>query len=128
MTNRRCADALEQFQGRLSPVYVPPRLPQPLAQFLHDLVKKSPRYQKMLKPPLTRERQLRTIAALARHVREHGEPDGLSFYEEISAYFDQLDFEADLQYSPAEELGWDKEPRSPGGFRESQSGLILPGD
>ena len=72
--------------------------------------------------------QKKVLAALAACAGKHQEAENAeesqSFLEEIGSYFDQLDFEADLDYSPLEEL--EEKTNNPAG-EESKGGLILPG-
>ena len=67
------------------------------------------------------------MAAIARnHGGQESPEKSSSFLEMTSSYFDELDFEADLDYSPLDELGNGNEvdeENEPG----SDSGLIIPG-
>ncbi len=127
LANGSCAAAYEELKGRLSPVFVPPRSPQVLARFLHDLVTSSKRYSGKLDKTLNEERRRRVLATLAKHVASHGGEDSTTYFDELGGYFGQLDFEADLDYSPAEELEQKRPSGSPSGYRETSSGLIVPG-
>ncbi|MBN1443840.1 MAG: hypothetical protein JXA90_14110 [Planctomycetes bacterium] len=127
LTNERCAQALEELRSRLSAVFVPPSRPEPLAQFLHALVTETRHYLEDMPPTLPRERRLRCIALLAAEVRRHGDAGGFSYHEELNDYFGQLEFEADLDHSPGEELAKARSSDKPQGYREGPGGLLLPG-
>lgn len=127
LTNDRCSQVLDELKSRLSPLFVPPSRPEPLARFLYDLISETPRYIQQIPRSLNRDRRLRCLAVLADHIRNHGGADTLSYHDELAGYFGQLDFEADLDYSPAEELERKRSGKSPKGFHESAGGLILPG-
>ena len=124
LPNRGVIEALEELRDSLSPVYVPVSL-QPLAEFLQKLLNVSPRYTSLSKSSFTREHCRRAIVTLADSIRSLGEAESDGFYREIESYFGKLDFEADLQYSPAEELEGSSQD-TPKGYQERRSGLIVP--
>lgn len=132
LENESVAAAMEDLRSRFSAVYVPPRNPWPLSRFLFKLLEKSERHKKLLSANFNTRNVMDAITTLTRHVRSHsrrrgGKPrDEHSYQKELEDYFGQLDFEADLDYSPAEEL--EEAPRKGlSGYRESSSGLIVPG-
>lgn len=115
------AGALDSAKNFLSTIYVPEGVPHPLATFLVERLKDRRRY-----PPsraLTAEDQIRVLSSLAARVRSLGGEGTHKYAESVSSFFGELDFEADLDYSPedpaAEEQRGGEEHRSP-------SGLILP--
>lgn len=127
--NGRLPDGLlrasfEDFRSRLSSVYVPSRMPLPLGKFLYSL-QEGEQHQGLLGPRFTGKQRLAAIRALVRHIESLGDPDGYSYHEQLAAFFGELDFEADLDYSPEEELG----ERDPGeeAERRSAGGIFLPG-
>ena len=134
LENEPTASAFEEVKSRLSPVYVPSTTHAGLADFLWALVDRGKRHSRLLSGAFTARRRIDAIAALGRHVRVHarrfaaGRQDATySYHQELEDYFGHLDFEADLDYSPAEELPRQGRDGAPGGFREHSSGLYVPG-
>ncbi len=114
------AESLTTLETFLSKIFVPPAASLPLARFLMERMGDERRYAI---PGLGTDERRRTIKALAAHVRSRAREGSRLFHEEISGFFDPLDFEADLDYSPedhpAETTRPGEPPRTPGG-------LILP--
>lgn len=125
LSNAEVLRALEELGESLSPVHVPRGRPHPLGEFLGELLKVSKRYTSLERGNFKREHVGRVIAILAESLREQGDGESDSFYREIESYFGQLDFEADLDYSPTEELKGSR-ASAPPGYEERRSGLIVP--
>ena len=110
--------ALESLRNSLSKVYVPEAMPHPLAKFLVNRLENSRRYPPS--PTFGKEDQRRALTSLLNHVRDLGGDGTYRYFETISAFFDALDFEADLDYSPEDdtrqETGERELPRSAGGL------------
>jgi hypothetical protein len=130
LTNEALLVAFERLRELLGAVFVPAERPSPLADFLHALVRQSPRHRELESPQFSESHRHRAVEVLCRHVRGLAPAESLSYYELIFSHFGELDFEADLGYSPAEEIDLKAlDPAGKGGvpgFRESRSGLILP--
>ena len=127
LSNASIAKALEASAATPGRIIVAQEK-EPLAVFLGKLFKGSSRYTALGKSGFEADSQKKVLKSLAACARKHQGPENseesLSFLEEISAYFDQLDFEADLDYSPLEEL--EDETNTLAG-KKSEGGLILPG-
>lgn len=115
------AECLENLESFLSKIFVPPAAPHPLARFLIERLGDEKRYGSL--PGLTAEDRRRAIKALAVHARSLARKGGRILCEEISDFFDPLDFEADLDYSPGDS-GTAKDGDEP--MARSPGGLILP--
>lgn len=115
------AQAFEHLCGVLGPVYVPSSSPHPLARFLEERLQDAARYGGG--GSLGTKDRIRVCRDLARHVGSLGGAGSFHYQERVAGYFDALDFEADLDYSPR-----DSEGRSPGGddSPRTASGLVLP--
>jgi hypothetical protein len=115
------AGALDSARNSLSKIYVPEGAPHPLARFLVERLQDRRRYPPG--PAFGTEDQIRVLTSLAASARSLGGEGSHKYVESVSSFFGELNFEADLDYSPedaaavAEHGG--KEHRSP-------SGLILP--
>ena len=85
-----------------------------LARFIRKLLSRSQRYSNLEKNGFDQEQKKKVIEALANcaqnHARGESDKESQSYLQEISDYFDQLDFEADLDYSPTEELAEEAHP------------------
>jgi hypothetical protein len=124
LENGSIIKALELVKERLSPVILPGDLP-PLARFLGELLSRGSLHRRFNGPDFTPRHRARVIDAIAAYIRGLGAAGEHTYADELSTYFGQLDFEADLDYSPAEEL----EPAAKEGaerLREQRSGLIVP--
>ena len=125
------ASTLLHLKNRLGRVVIPERTPHELAGFLHRRLA-DPSYPRS--PTFTREDAQSALETLERHIRSrhlrgHGEdsPPRYGFHDELRGYFDALDFEADLDYDPAEtlvEFDGASYPRRE--EKRSEGGLILP--
>jgi hypothetical protein len=131
------AGAIESLRSYRSKVFVPGAAPHPVLPFLIERLEDSRRYP--IGPGFTVEDQMRALGSLASHVRSLARGVTASpasparpgangggttrHFESISSFFDSLDFEADLDYSPedARAAGAPEE-----GVRRSPGGLILP--
>ena len=93
-----------------------------LAGFIRKMLSRSQRYSNLEKNGFDQEQKKKVIEALASCARNHADgesgKESQSYLQELSDYFDQLDFEADLDYSPPEELA---EETPPTGGEEDQS-------
>ena len=103
-----------------------------LAGFIRKLLSRSQRYSNLEKNGFEPEQKKKVLGALASCAQNHtaGEPgkESQSYLQELSDYFDQLDFEADLDYSPLEELAEETPPTSGEEDQSAEeSGLTLPG-
>jgi hypothetical protein len=130
-------DVLESLQRSFGAIYIPATTAHPLLSFLVERLKDASRY------PSGKEAsaadRTRALRLLAESIRSRTSPGSRRHHEEISSFFDELDFEADLDYSPHDaarnaagerspllhdpallDAGFDSPQRSPGG-------LILPG-
>ena len=85
-----------------------------LADFIRKLFSRSQRYSNLEKNGFDQEQKKKVIEALASCARNHADgesgKESQSYLQELSDYFDQLDFEADLDYSPTEELAEETPP------------------
>jgi hypothetical protein len=140
-TNEELAATLEAVASRLSDVAVPGSA-NPLVEFLVELLTSSPRYLQHAEKGFDHGHRRNALDTLRRHIQSHGKhasgidaPAGdaatHSYWHELADYFGELDFEADLDYSPAEELeqaaSGGNQPRArEDGFEERQSGLVVP--
>ena len=103
-----------------------------LAGFIRKMLSRSQRYSNLEKNGFDQEQKKKVIEALASCAQNHvaGEPgkESQSYLQELSDYFDQLDFEADLDYSPTEELAKETPPTSgEEGRSVDESDLTIPG-
>ena len=125
------ASALDGLKGHLSKIFVPPSAPHPILAFLVDRLGDERRYP--LGPGFGAEERAQAIWRLASEVRALAKraraPAGGSsrcrHNELISSFFDSLDFEADLDYSPQDSKGAAAGDGAPV-ERRTASGLILP--
>ena len=103
-----------------------------LAGFIRKMLSRSQRYSNLEKNGFDQEQKKKVLEALASCAQNHaaGEPgkESQSYRRELSDYFDQLDFEADLDYSPLEELAEETPPTSGEEDRSAEeSDLTIPG-
>ena len=128
LSNLSISRALGASASRPGRIIIEQEAEEPLEKFFSKLFKKSSRYAALGESGFETDSQKKVLEALAacaeRHQGAENAEESLSFLEEINSYFDQLDFEADLDYSPLEEL--EEETTTPAGG-ESEGGLILPG-
>jgi hypothetical protein len=115
------AAALETVKSFLSKVFVPPEGPSPLTRFLLDRLGDGKRYP--AGPGLGAEERRRAVGALASHVRSLARDGSRRYFQIIAGFFDALDFEADLDYSPLDAAEGEAVRPAP---RKTGSGLILP--
>ena len=128
LSNLAIAKALEASASTPGLVIVEQENEDPLAEFLVKLFRRSSRYSALGENWFDADAQKKVLTTLASCAEKHQETDDAgesrSFLEEINSYFDQLDFEADLDYSPLEEL--EEKTNNPAG-EEREGGLVLPG-
>ena len=130
LPNLLIAEAMESACSGLAIIPVVQDSDNPLADFLGKLLNVSSRYESLRTGDFKEDSQrkaLEKLAAIARNHEKKEDPEkSNSFLEVASSYFDQLDFEADLDYSPLEEMG----NKNQAGAEEEDkpgSGLIIPG-
>lgn len=124
LENGTVLQVLDQVKASLSPIQLPEAGTHPLAQFLGQLLETSHRYRKLRGAQFRDAHVNRALSTLADRVRSLGDEASDEFYRDLESYFGELDFEADLQYSPEEEL---REAKTrPQGYQKRQSGLIIP--
>jgi hypothetical protein len=122
ITNVAAARALDHLKGLFAAIFVPDGgAPHPLTSFLKERLEDAKRYPR--RPDWGPTEWTRTIGALVAHVRSLGGEETTAYWDEVANFFDALDFEADLDYSP---LDGKTEAPPASGFRESASGLIIP--
>jgi len=134
-TNAAFADSIDTVASRLSAVVLPSSGDE-LGDFLAEVQAKSGRYATLEEHGMDQARKRETLEGLAKRMRGHSPPEDLavelhdqSYWELVASYFGELDFEADLDYSPAEEIAEADGQVSPGdGYEERSSGLVLPGE
>jgi len=132
------ADALEGVSERLSALAMPTS-GDALVAFLVELCRRGRRHADITRAGLEPARRRDALTILARHIRERArgsDPEGAWFVSEVCPYFDALDFEADLDYSPAEELADGRSTSGDGaagsigtftgGSTTRPSGLVVP--
>ena len=117
--NATAARALESLKNSCSKILIPEGVPHPLAQFLIERLTDGKRYP--VSPKFTSEDRVRAMGTLIPFVRSLGADGSRNYHELISSFFDALDFEADLDYSPYDASGPGSEKE-----RRTESGLILP--
>ena len=103
-----------------------------LAGFIRKMLSRSQRYSNLEKNGFDQEQKKKVIEALASCAQNHADgesgKESQSYLQELSDYFDQLDFEADLDYSPLEELAEETPPTSGEEDRSAEeSDLTIPG-
>ena len=116
------AAGLGVLKGSLSKIFVPPDGASPLGRFLVERMADRRRYPDA--PGMGAEERRRAVGAIEGHVRSLARAGGRQFQDLLSSFFDALDFEADLDYSPAD--AGEGPAAAPGGPRRSPGGLILP--
>ena len=128
LANLVIAEAMQSACSGLAKIPVVQDSDEPLADFLGKLLSTSSRYQAQRTGDFNEDSQIKVLEKLAVIARGHGgseDPqESSSFLEMTSSYFDQLDFEADLDYSPLDELDPGNEAAEE---NEPGSGLIIPG-
>lgn len=112
----RAIEALGEPSGR---IVLPSASLPPLERFLRERLGDRSRYPS--EGALEPEGRARALRDLARHVASLGGTGTFRYRDLLASFFDALDFEADLDYSPRDASGQEgtEAPRSPGG-------LILP--
>jgi hypothetical protein len=115
------AAALDTLKGFLSKIFVPPEAPNILGRFLIERMADGKRYPTA--PGFSEEDRRRAVGILASHARSLAREGGSRYRDSIARFFDALDFEADLDYSP---LDSQATPPDEAGTRRSPGGLILP--
>jgi hypothetical protein len=113
--------ALDEARNVYSKIFVPHAAPHPLGTFLMERLNDAGRY-----PPsaaLPTEERLRVLSKLSRAVAALGGEGSHRYEELLGSFFDELDFESDLDYSPLDPKG---APSEAPGQRRSEGGLILP--
>lgn len=117
------AGVLEALKSFCSRVFVPPEAPHPILIFLIERLGDAKRYP--LESGFTAEERVRALSVLAAHVRSLARSGASSMrhHEKLARFFDALDFEADLDYSPNDARAALAEND---GLRRSAGGLILP--
>ena len=130
LPNLLIAEAMESACSGLAIIPVVQDSDNPHPDFLGKLLNVSSRYESLRTGDFKEDSQRKALEKLAAIARNHGkieDPEkSNSFLEVASSYFDQLDFEADLDYSPLEEMG----NKNQAGAEEEDkpgSGLIIPG-
>jgi hypothetical protein len=78
--------------------------PGTLAEFLFQLAARGPKHTQTHSGPLTIERRAEVFESLARHIAKSGFPQNPAFFGQIASNVRELDFAADLDYVPSEEL------------------------
>jgi len=114
-------EILECVRSSQSQVFLPQATPHPLTRFLLERLEDTNRYPTV--PAFGKEDRARALKILVAHVRALKANGKRKFHERLAEFFDALDFEADLDYSPSDpktEAESASQKRSPGG-------LILPG-
>jgi len=114
------AAVLDEVRRGPARIILPGGASHPLLEFLRERLEDKERYP--ASPEAEVSRRLRIIAAMADRARAGG-PGSRAIHDEIASFFDSLDFESDLDYSP-EDARDDDAP--PGFGRHSGGGLILP--
>lgn len=130
LPNLPIARALESACSSLAQISVVQNADNPLAGFLGKLLSESSRYGSLRSEDFKADSQRSVLEKLAARVEAHSgkenSGESCSFLDELNSYFDQLDFEADLDYCPLDELEGDNETGA-GEKNEPGGGLILPG-
>ncbi len=125
LDDRTMASAFDIVKGALSKIFVPPDAPIPIALFLTTRLSDARRYPDR-GPGFSPEERRRAVGALASHIRSLARDGSRRYHEILAGFFDSLDFEADLDYSPEDAAAPDSGPEGPPAPRRSPSGLILP--
>lgn len=113
----RCIDSLKALY---SPIYVPESSPHPLLAFLRKRLEDTYRYPPDREP--RKEERLRIFRVLGKHIASLGGSGSQRYWETLSSFFAELDFESDLDYSPLDS----RDEQAPDEPRRSPGGLILP--
>ena len=114
------AGVLDELRRGPTRIFVPGSASHPLLEFLRGRLEDAERYPAA--PEAEVSRRLRVISVLADRARAGG-PGSRGVHDEVASFFDALDFESDLDYSPEDA----KDDDAPPGFgRRSEGGLILP--
>lgn len=124
VSNAAMLEALEQLETSSGPIVIPPTGGHPLGPHLAKCLEHGAPYARVLQGMDRRDLES-TFATLRRRVQGLGAPEGAEYQQELARFFDELDFEADLDYDPSEA----ERPQNPDGPREpprTEGGLILP--
>jgi hypothetical protein len=111
---------LDELRRGPSRIFVPGSASHPLLEFLRERLEDGKRYP--ASPESEVSRRLRVIAAMADRARAGG-TGSRGIYDEVASFFDALDFESDLDYSPEDARDGDRRSDLD---RRSEGGLILP--
>ena len=130
LPNLAIAESMEAACSGLEKIPVVQDSDKPLADFLGKLLSTSSRYEAQRTGDFNEDSQRNVLERLSSIARKHGgkEDPGKcsSFLEVANSYFDELDFEADLDYSPLEELD-NKNETGAEEEDEQDSDIIIPG-
>jgi len=122
------AAALETLKSFLSKIFVPPEGSSPLGRFLVERMADARRYPEA--PGFGTEERRRVAGILAGHIRSLARDGSRRYGEVLEGFFGELDFEADLDYSPRDAAAGaeGRGPQTPAGPapRRTPGGLILP--
>lgn len=128
---------LESLQRSFGAIYIPATTAHSLLGFLVERLKDTSRYPES--KDLSAADRSRTLNALVESIRSRASPGSRRHHEDVSSFFDELDFEADLDYSPHDAERNAAGERSPfhhdpalldpdfESRHRSPGGLILPG-
>lgn len=128
---------LESLQRSFGAIYIPATTAHPLLPFLVERLKDTARYPEG--KDISAADRSRTLNLLTESIRSRTGPGSKRHHEEVSSFFDELDFEADLDYSPHDAERRAAAERDPllhdpalldvnlGSSHRSPGGLILPG-
>jgi hypothetical protein len=120
VTDEDLVGVLDELRRGPARILLPGGAAHPLLQFLRERLEDGERYPAT--PESETARRLRVIGAIADRARGHG-PGSRVVHDEVASFFDALDFESDLDYSPEDA----RDDNAPPGFgRRSEGGLILP--
>ncbi len=135
VSDEAIAGALESLRSYCSRIFVPEGAPHPILPFLIERIRDARRYP--VGPGFTVEAQMRALGSLASYIRSLARSatasparpgakggDTTRHFESLSSFFDSLDFEADLDYSPEDPQAAAAQEEAV--VRRSPGGLILP--
>jgi hypothetical protein len=114
-------EILECVRSSQSKVFLPQAAQHPLTRFLLERLQDANRYPAL--PAFGTEDKARALRSLVTHVRGLKGTGNRRFHERLAGFFDALDFEADLDYSPGDATT----PAESTDQKRSPGGLILPG-
>jgi len=138
--NEFAAAGYESAATRASTVLVAGVTPHPLGDYLVALCDESPRYAKLASEHrVDAALRKKSLLRLSSFCHRHGSGTSTSYVDELRTYYGELDFEADFDYTPVEELAdhavgaWLRQhlPPDEGGAPDDggsarASGLVLP--